>query len=185
MLVCWPGKVAPGTRINTPVICEDLFPTLLHLGGVKDYETLQQVEGKDLYDLIVKGSALAARQHFSNMEEAYQFETPESVSGVNPNRDIISHYPHQWKPYILPDIDYLSSIRRGEWKLVYRMRTRELELYNLDEELGEQNNVAAAYPDVVKTLAIAISDSLRKWNACMPIVRATGHPVEMPDELLQ
>ena len=183
MLVCWPGKVAPGTRINTPVICEDLFPTLLHLGGVKDYETVQQVEGKDLYDLIVKGSALASRQHFSSLEEAYRFEIPESLSGIDPHRDIISHYPHQWKPYVLSDIDYLSSIRRGEWKLVYRMRTRELELYNLDEDLGEQDNVAAQYPDVVRTLATALSDSLRKWDACMPIVRGTGIPVEMPDEL--
>ncbi len=37
--------------------------------------------------------------------------------------------------------------------------------------------------DVVRTLATALSDSLRKWDACMPIVRGTGIPVEMPDEL--
>ena len=184
LLVCWPGRIAPGTRINTPVICEDLFPTLLHLGGVKQYRTIQHIDGKDLYDLIVKGSALASRQHFSSLEEAYGFEIPESLSGIDPHRYIISHYPHQWKPYTLSDIDYLSSIRSGDWKLVYRMRTRELELYNLKRDLGEQDNVAAAHPEIVRSLAEALSDSLKKWDAGMPLVRGTGVPVEMPDELL-
>ena len=184
MLVCWPGKVAPGTRLNTPVVCEDLFPTLLHLGGISGYKTVQEIDGQDLYDLLTKGSRLASEQHFASLKEAYEFEIPVSVSGIDPQRFIVSHYPHQWKPYVLDDIDYLSSIRKGEWKLVYRMRTRALELYNLSEDLGEQHDVASSHPEIVRELARALSERLRKWDAGMPLVRSTGVPVEMPDELL-
>ena len=184
MLIEWPGKVAPGTLINTPVICEDLFPTLLHLGGVTRYETVQEVEGQDLFALLTKGSQLAARQSFRDRREAYAFEIPESVSGIDPERYIVSHYPHAWKPYVLDDIDFLSSIRSGRWKLVYRMRTRDLELYDLSEDLGEASNVAKAHPDIVEKLARALSDRLRRFDASMPTVRSTGEKVPMPDEVL-
>ena len=184
MLVCWPGKVAPGTMINTPVICEDLFPTLLHLGGVTDYKTVQDIDGQDLYRLITDGSQLAARQKFNSRSDAYGFVIPKEVSGIDPDRYIISHYPHQWKPYTLDDIDYLSSIRSGAWKLVYRMRTRELELYNLEQDLGEQCNIAAEHPEIVRSLASALTGRLKKWDAGMPHVRGTGAPVEWPEDLL-
>ena len=184
MLVCWPGKVAPGTMINTPVICEDLFPTLLHLGGVTDYKTVQDIDGQDLYRLITDGSQLAAKQKFNSRSDAYGFVIPKEVSGIDPDRYIISHYPHQWKPYTLDDIDYLSSIRSGAWKLVYRMRTRELELYNLDQDLGEQCNIASEHPEIVRALASALTERLKKWDAGMPLVRGTGAPVEWPEDLL-
>ena len=183
LLVCWPGKVAPGTMLNTPVVCEDLFPTLLHLGGVTDYDTVQEIDGQDLYKLLTDGSRLAARQSFADRREAYRFVIPQSVSGIDPERYIVFHYPHQWKPYTLDDIDYLSSIRSGEWKLVYRMRTRELELYNLYEDLGEQHDLAGEHPNVVRTLAAALSERLREWNAGMPLVSDSGVPVEWPDQI--
>ena len=183
MLVCWPGKVAPGTRINTPVICEDLFPTLLHFGGVKDYRTVQEIDGQDLYRLIVDGSRLAASQKFGSLKEAYEFVIPESVSGIDPDRPIVFHYPHQWKPYVLDDIDYLSSIREGDWKLVYRMRTRELELYDLSEDIGEQHDVADEHPEIVSSLASELGSRLRAAEAPMPTVRGTGETVPYPDRL--
>ena len=56
---------------------------------------------------------------------------PAEVSGLDPERVLVLHYPHKWKPYDLADIDYLSAVRKGDWKLVYRMQTGELELYDL------------------------------------------------------
>ena len=146
---------------------------------------MQQVDGQDLFDLMTKGSQLAARQTFASQEEANQFVIPASVSGVDPDRCIISHYPHQWKSYVLDDIDYLSAIHRGDWKLVYRMRTGALELYNLKEDIGEQTDVAAAHPDIVRSLATELSDRLRGWNAQMPVIRSTQTCVPWPDEVLR
>lgn len=187
LMVKWSGKVAPNTRVNTPVICEDLFPTILGMAGVKNYDVVQTVDGKSLVNLVTKGSKLAAkaakRGEIADQRAANAFVVPEEVSGIDPERELIFHYPHQWKPYDLVDIDYLSAVRKGDWKLLYRMRTGTLELYNLKSDIGEQNNVAAEHPEKVKELAAAISTKLREWNSPMPKSKADGKVIPLPDKL--
>ena len=187
LMVKWSGKVAPATRVNTPVICEDLFPTILQMAGIKSYEVVQDVDGKSLVNLVTKGSKLAAKAAkkgvITDQKSANAFVVPEEVSGIDPERELIFHYPHQWKPYDLEDIDFLSAVRVGDWKLVYRMRTAKVELYNLKEDIGEQRDVAAQYPEKVKELAVKLSAKLREWNSPMPSYRATGETVPLPDKL--
>ena len=188
LMVKWDGKVAPATRVNTPVICEDLFPTILQMAGVKNYDVVQSVDGQSLVDLVSKGSKLAAkaakRGQITDQKSANAFVVPQSVSGIDPSRALIFHYPHQWKPYDLVDIDFLSAVRKGDWKLVYRMRTGKLELYNLKTDIGEQNDLSAAHPEIVKELAVELSAKLRGWNSPMPRQRETGKSIPLPDELL-
>lgn len=187
LMVKWKGKVAPATRVNTPVICEDLFPTILQMAGVKNYDVVQEVDGKSLVNLVTKGSKLAAkatkRGDIADQKAANAFVVPESISGIDPNRTLIFHYPHQWKPYDLEDIDFLSAVRKGDWKLIYRMRTGKLELYNLKSDIGEQRDLSATHPEIVKELAVELSAKLRGWNSPMPTVRETGKSVPLPDEL--
>lgn len=183
MIVYWKGHVTPGTMLNTPVICEDLFPTILDIAGVEERPTVQTSDGESLYRLLTDGSAYVAGLHPGSRREAYATVVPESISGLDPQRYIVSHYPHQWKPYPIEDIDYLSSIRSGDWKLVYRMLSRSLELYNLADDIGEQHDVAAEHADIVAVLAKALSERLRNWNAGMPVCKGSGLPVPYPDEL--
>lgn len=188
LMVKWDGKVAPATRVNTPVICEDLFPTILQMAGVKNYDVVQSVDGQSIVDLVTKGSKLAAkaakRGQITDQKSANAFVVPQSVSGIDPSRALIFHYPHQWKPYDLVDIDFLSAVRKGDWKLVYRMRTGKLELYNLKTDIGEQHDLSAVYPERVRELAKELSSKLRGWNSPMPRLRETGKSVPLPDELL-
>ena len=197
MMVYIPGKTAAGTRINTPVVPEDLFPTLLELGGVRSYQTVQPVDGKSLVPLLTKGSRLAAKAakkgEITDQKSANAFVIPEAVSGIDPERPIFFHYPHQWKVDYKPEVDFLSTVIVGDWKLVYVMMNTvpgqcvadgvPLELYNIREDIGEKHNVAAEHPEIVARLAKVLGDRLRSWNASMPIVRATGKPVPWPDEI--
>ncbi len=184
----WPGKVAPDTRINTPVAVEDMFPTLLEMAGVRNPEIVQEVDGQSLVKLITAGSKMAAkakaRGEITNQTEANRFVIPEKVSGLDPERSIVMHYPHKWKPYDLIDIDYLTMVRKGDWKLVYRMAPGKLELYNLAEDIGETNDLSEKYPEKLQELAKELGDKLRGWEAPMPVRRSTGKTVPMPDELL-
>ncbi len=187
LMVKWKGKVAPDTRVNTPVICEDLFPTIVQMAGVKNYDVVQSVDGQSLVNLVTKGSKLAAkaakRGEISDQKSANSFVVPQSVSGIDPNRALIFHYPHQWKPYDLEDIDYLSAVRKGDWKLVYRMRSGKLELYNLKTDIGEQRDLSSAHPELVKELAAELSSKLREWNSPMPRLRESAKSIPLPDEL--
>ena len=160
MIVYWPGKTKPG-RCDVPVTCEDLFPTILDIAGVKNPKTVQQIDGQSLVNLVTGNHG----------------ETPKY------DRPIVFHYPHKWKPYDNHDIDNLSCVRVGDWKLIYRLATAELELYNLKDDIGEQNNLATQNPEKTAELAKILGDKLRGWNASMPIVKATGKPAPMPDEL--
>lgn len=187
----WKGHVSPGTRLSTPVTCEDMFPTILEMAGVKDPKVVQPVDGKSLVKLITDGSKYAADAVASgkvtNQKEATNMVLPESVTGLDPERPIVMHYPHKWKPYDLEDIDFLSSMRKGDWKVVYRMATGDLELYNLKEDIGERNNLAGnkKYAKKLKSMADEFSGILTAWDAPMPVVRETGKPVVMPAAVLK
>lgn len=160
LMFFWPGKTK-ACRCEIPATCEDLFPTILEIAGVRDPELVQTVDGQSLVGLFA-----------DSRSPVPSYERP-----------IVEHYPHKWKQYDLEDIDYLSSVRVGDWKLVYRMKDAELELYNLKEDIGERNNLASALPDKTVELAKVLSEKLRHWKADMPYIRATGRLVPMPDEL--
>ena len=173
LIVCWPGKVPAGAREDTPAIAEDLFPTILDIAGVSYDEPgaiVQELDGQSLIPGITAGGSVLK-------------VAAEGGAGSGAERALIFHYPHQWKPYRLDDIDYLSAVRKGDWKLVYRMREARLELYNLREDVGETHDLAAEKPQKCAELATILSDKLREWGSPMPFNPATGKPVPFPDEL--
>lgn len=187
LMFYWPGRTAAGVRVNTPVMPEDFYPTILEMAGVKEYETVQELDGQSMVKLITDGSQLAAeamrRGEIADQKAANAFVIPASVSGIDPERAVISHMPHQWRIEDQEDVDFLSAVRKGDWKLVYRMHDAKLELYNLKNDLSERNDVAAEHPEIVRQLAAELGGRLRTWEAPMPVVRATGETVPMPDEL--
>ena len=177
LIVCWPGKVPAGAREDTPAIAEDLFPTILDIAGVSYDEPgaiVQELDGQSLIPGLMDGGCAGG----SILKGA-----AEGGSGSGAERALIFHYPHQWKPYRLDDIDYLSAVRKGDWKLVYRMREARLELYNLREDIGETHDLAAENPQKCAELATILSDKLREWGSPMPFNPAEGKPVPFPDEL--
>lgn len=162
----WPGKTLKG-RCDVPAMPEDMFPTILDIAGVKDYKTIQSIDGEDLVPVIT-GKAGPG----------------DSVGGTTwAERELVFHMPHQWRIEDREDVDFMTAIRRGPWKLVYRMHTGELELYNLEEDLSERNDVAAEHPELVRDLCSALSSKMREWDAVMPVDRRTSLPCPLPDEL--
>ncbi|MCJ8165713.1 sulfatase [Pontibacter sp. E15-1] len=159
MLVKWPGVVKPASVNHTPIIIEDFFPTLLEMAQVEQYKTAQQVDGISFMPLL-------------------KFPPKKTA-----DRALIWHIPNKWTREDGPGINYKSAIREGDWKLVYHMRDGKLELYNLRSDIGETTDVATKHPKRVKALAAKLSQQLRQWNAPMPMVKSTGKPVPMPDEV--
>ena len=59
------------------------------------------------------------------------------------------------------------AIRKGPWKLIYFFENDIYELYNLDNDIGERNNLAAIYPekfDEMKKLLNVWSEDIKAKN---------------------
>lgn len=159
MIVKWPGVAKPNSTANQYVIIEDFFPTILQMAEVKQFKTVQTIDGKSFVPLL------------------------KNTTNVDRARPLIWHYPNRWTDKDGPGIHYYSAIRQGDWKMVYSMRTGKKELYNLVNDIGENNDLSNQYPNKVLELSLLISDQLRKWKAPMPSFKVTGKPVPLPDEL--
>ncbi len=70
---------------------------------------------------------------------------------------------------------------KGDWKLIHYYETGSSCLYNLNDDISEQHDLSACYPDKVKELAKVLSDYLRAQHATMPILKTTGKFVPYPD----
>ncbi|MDR1865771.1 MAG: sulfatase-like hydrolase/transferase [Bacteroidales bacterium] len=46
-----------------------------------------------------------------------------------------------------------QAVRRGNWKLIKRNARAEYELYDLESDISEKNNLAEQYPDIVSSLS--------------------------------
>ena len=161
MIVAWGDKLTQGTKQSVPVMAEDLYPTFLDMAGIKAYESAQTIDGKSLVKLLVEGKG-----------------------DVCYDRPVLSHFPHQWRPEVNEDIDYMTALRCGDWKLIYRHRTQVLELYNLAQDLGERENLAQSEPEKLQEMAQLMTAELKAKDALMPTLRATGELLPYPTQLL-
>ncbi len=127
-LVRWPGQVPAGRTSDALFTTLDFLPTLGRLAGFEPPRD-RLIDGFDQSDLLLGRSEAGAR------DLMYYFSKNE-----------------------------LHAVRQGPWKLFLPDRqvfydyvkdcgTKGLELYHLDSDLGERNNVAGENPAVVQRLA--------------------------------
>lgn len=154
MMVKWPGVTRPGSVNEQYLIVEDFFPTILEMAGLKNYKTIQQTDGISFVPFL-KNAQLR-----------------------NNNRSLYWHVPNKWtEEGLAPGVNYFSAMRKGDWKLIYSLRTGTASLYNLKNDIGEQHDLATKNPTQTKAMVNQLFRQLKKWNAAMPIEKATGKPL--------
>lgn len=158
MIVKWPEKVKPATRCNDYLIIEDFYPTLINMAGINDYNTVQEIDGVSFIPLLMQENSTAK------------------------GRNLFWHFPNNWGP-TGPGIGATSTIRSDDWKLIYYYHNQQFELFNLKEDIGELTNLAAKYPEKVKTLAQKLGHYLKNVDAQRPTIKETNEVVPFPDEL--
>lgn len=160
-IIAWPGvtDTNPDERnnavIDTPIISHDFFPTIVSLAGLGANHG-PEIDGRDLTPLLTN------RPH--------HFDTSRTL-GWN--------QPHQWGasgPGIWP----FTSIRQGDWKLLYFHAKRRFELYNLADDIGETQDLAAEMPHTVAELADVMDRWIDETGMQLSIDKATGEEIERP-----
>lgn len=69
-----------------------------------------------------------------------------------------------------------SAIRKGHWKLLEFFEDNTLELYDLNQDPGEQTNFATAEPARVKQLHAALNEWRQHVNARLPVPNPQHDP---------
>ncbi len=159
MIVKWPEKIKINSICNQNIIIEDFFPTILELAGINRYSTIQKIDGKSFYHLLTE-------------KNEFEFQDP-----------IIWHYPNIWGP-IGKGIGAYSAIKKGKWKLIYFHKNAKIELYNLEKDISEKENVAKIESEKVLELSKILSNYLREVKAQMPIYKNSKVQVPWPDETI-
>lgn len=155
MLLKWPG-VTPAQSVNDNyLIIEDFYPTILEMAGIKDYQTPQVIDGKSFVDLI------------------------KDPRPKDQNRPLYWHYPNEWGP-TGPGIGAFSAVRQGDWKLIYYHDEENFELFNINEDIGETQNLAAIEKSKLAELALELSNYLKEVDAQMPAHRESNEQVAWP-----
>ncbi|NQV32314.1 MAG: sulfatase [Phycisphaeraceae bacterium] len=137
-IVRWPGHVPAGRICDEIATTMDILPTFAKLAGVSLPED-RGIDGKDIFPLI-SGRAKKG--------------------------------PHD--RYLFYCYTHLQGVRSGRWKLVLprpakpgwmswwaRMidEVKEVQLFDLDSDMGETTNLAQAHPEVVERLTALIQDA--------------------------
>jgi arylsulfatase A-like enzyme len=152
MVMRWPGKITAGSTCDTPVCSIDFFPTFLAIAGLeapKDHP----LDGENLMPLMTQSGKIADRAlnwHFPIYLQAYDHELDDARDPLFRTR---------------PG----SAIRYGKWKLHEYFEDEAFELYDLENDKGERNNLAAQMPEKLNEL----KGMLYKWRASInaPIPR--------------
>ncbi len=142
LVVRWPGVVRPGSVCGVPVTSIDYFPTILRAAG-RELPADRVIDGEDLTPVLTETGAL--------------------------NRGAIFwHFPHYRR--LWPDglIVPYSIIRAGDWKLIKRYEGKTFELFNLKDDLGEQNDLSERMPEKVSELDVRLTAWLEATGAKLP-----------------
>jgi arylsulfatase A-like enzyme len=142
-VVVWPGVARAGSKSDAIIQSVDFYPTLLEMAELKPREG-QTFDGISF--------APALRDQPLNREA------------------IFCHFPHY-----APVVSTVPSayVRKGDWKLIRNFcdnddQSDRLELYNLADDLGETNNLAAKLPEKTKELNALLGKFLADSRAIVP-----------------
>ena len=130
LIVRWPGVVEAGSQCSVPVTSTDFYPTMLQAAGL-DLMPEQHCDGVSLLPLLEGADSL--------QREA-----------------IFWHYPHYGNQGGTPG----SSVRAGDYKLIEFFEDGHVELYNLREDIGEEQDLADSEPQLARQL----KEMLARWR---------------------
>lgn len=149
-VVRWPGIASAGTRCTVHAISTDFYPTLLEMAGLPAKPD-QHLDGKSLVPLL--------RNPFAKFERG----------------PVYFHYPHYSNQGGFP----ASAVRRGEYKLIQDLEDGAYELYHLESDPNEHNNLEQLESEVAKELSDLLND-WRKEVEAKPLKKSSTSGAEPP-----
>ena len=120
----WPGKVDAGSENDHQLAFYDVMPTLCELIGERNYEKKYASKQKSI-------------DHFDGISFA------RTLLGKRGQKE------HKFLYWEFEETDQVA-VRMGDWKMISKRGVPHL--YNLANDLHEDNDIAAEHPDIVRQM---------------------------------
>lgn len=143
----WPGKIPAGKVCHEVAASIDVLPTIAEIIGVKLPKD-RIIDGKSILPLM-EGKPGAKSPH-----EAYYCYWGRSLQAVRSGKWKL-HFPHGYRTLAG------RPGGKGGMPVSYSQAKIGLELFDLENDIGETTNVADKYPEVVKRLQ-ALAEKARE-----------------------
>jgi arylsulfatase A-like enzyme len=151
LIIRWPKTITAGSTCNEPVITIDFYPTFLEIAAAQP-DPGHALDGVSILPLLQSGG-----------------------KGTLPREALYWHFPG----YLQADESRgtwrttpAGAIRSGDFKLLEFFEDQHVELYNLQDDLSQQHDLAATMPEKADELR----RRLHKWredvHAPMPTLKA-------------
>ena len=148
-IVKWPNKIKAGSTNRTPIVNMDFFPTFMNILNINLPDKI--LDGKNILPLL-KGDKIKERPLFWHFPIYLQAYRPAEDDGRDP---LFRTRPG-------------STILFQNWKLHHYFEDNALELYNLEDDLGERNNLVTSNPKKTKELFTLLKNWRHEVNAPVP-----------------
>lgn len=135
-LMRWPGAIPAGQVCSELITAMDILPTVAKLTGAKLPK--KKIDGKDIRPLMT-GGFLARSPH-----KAFFFYRGNTLEAVRSGRWKL-HLPHSYR--------HLVKGGQGGQPGKYSNEKIGLTLFDLSKDIGEQQDLSAKYPKIVKRLS--------------------------------
>lgn len=155
-----PGRIPAGAVCREPAMTIDLLPTLAKLIGA-ELPPGVVLDGKNVWPLV-SGQAGAKSPH-----EALYFYWNRELQAVRSGKWKL-HFPHAYRA-ATPSTRKAKGGKPGQ----YRQERIELSLFDLETDVGETMNLAAAHPDVVERITALAERARRDLGDAPPPPAAT------------
>ncbi|GBL05322.1 sulfatase [Glaciecola sp. KUL10] len=149
LLVSWLTKIKPSDNA-TPVINADFFPTLISIAN--NWQTDILLDGVDISKLLLAQEPVLKRDLFWHFPVYLQAHNSKTDQGQDP---LFRTRPG-------------SAMRSENWKLIHYFENNEYELYDLSNDVGETNNLAATFPAQLDRLKAKLNEWRDSVNAPIP-----------------
>ena len=142
LIVYWPGHTEPGMVTDVPVTGTDFYPTLL-----------------EMLDL-----PLMPQQH----KDGISFVPLLEGKPFNGHDAIYWHFPHYSNH---GNQSPGGAVRVGNYKLLEYFENGTVQLYDLENDLGEQNDISKERPEITQELLKMLQDWRQQTDAKMPEIK--------------
>jgi arylsulfatase A len=140
LIARWPGRIQPGAVSELPCYFPDMMPAFCELAGVPDAMP-ENIDGISIVpELLGRGD--------QEKHECLYWEWPL----------------YDWRKRAYVENGLMQAVRSGNWKMLRHRQNEAWELYDLENDIGEQSNIAEKHPEIIARLTAWIEANRKEMH---------------------